>query len=100
MARFVDLKFKIDLSPLIAKTRRQELEIKLLPQRALDYFILKTPVDTGYARGHTSLQGNKIHAFYPYAEKLDSGHSPQAPNGMVTPTEEWLKQEFKKIFRK
>ena len=40
----------------------------------------------GNARSKTVLQGNTIVADYAYAERLDTGWSKQAPNGMSDPT--------------
>ena len=101
MAKFVDLKMKIDTSGLLSKTRRQKKMLKDLPRRALDYFIQQTPIRSGNARLNTKLrEGNTIHANYAYADRLDKGHSQQAPTGMVKPTEDWLKKEFRRIFKR
>jgi hypothetical protein len=101
MAKFVDVKFKVDTSKLLYKTRRQKKMLKDLPRRALKFFIEQTPIDTGYARRHTKLTQNKtIHANYAYADKLDKGHSKQAKEGMTKPTEDWLKTQFIRIFKR
>lgn len=101
MAKFIDVKFKVDTSKLLYKTRRQKKMLKDLPRRALDFFIKATPIDTGYARLNTKLRdGITIHANYAYADKLDKGHSQQAKEGMVKPTEDWLKTQFTRIFKR
>ncbi|MDA7807343.1 hypothetical protein N8955_01265 [bacterium] len=61
-----------------------------------DKFKDKTPVRTGNAKSKTtvktsrtpSAKGNQIRAQYPYAERLDTGWSKQAPDGMSKATED------------
>lgn len=46
-----------------------------------------TPIDKGNARSKTRVeQGTTIASRYPYAERLDTGWSKQAPNGFTDPT--------------
>lgn len=79
-----------------------------LAKQAYDVFKKNTPIKTGNARSKTSLQGNEIHASYPYASVLDRGRhmtssgargSLQAPKGMTEPTlkfiQDYLKKELK-----
>lgn len=101
MAKWVDVKF--NMTPIQRYTRTKTKAIRELPQRALDFFVAQTPVDTGHARRSTHLKGKNdatIHANYPYAQKLDDGHSQQAPKGMTEPTKKWIEREYKKIFGK
>jgi hypothetical protein len=101
MAKFIDVKFKVNSSKLLSRTRRQKKMLKDLPRRALKKFIEETPIDKGYARRQTRLrEGNTIHADYAYADKLDNGHSKQSPQGMTKPTEDWLIKEFTRIFKR
>ena len=72
------------------------LSEKNLARVAYTHFKRITPRDTGYAQGHTSLSGNEIRASYPYAQRLDTGWSRQAPNGMVQPTIQYLRDYIKK----
>lgn len=67
-----------------------------LAKAAYNYFVSITPIDSGNARRSTSLQGDEIHASYPYAKRLDQGWSDQAPNGMIKPTEKFISQHIKK----
>jgi hypothetical protein len=59
-----------------------------------------TPVRSGYARDHTTIQGNKIVSNYAYAGALDSGSSRQAPKGFTEPTIEQLNKDTTKFVRK
>jgi len=80
----------------------EEIEKGLLaiPKKAHKFFKKTTPIDTGYARRRTRLQGNTIKAGYKYASYLDKGHSKQAPNGMSKPTLDYLNDLVRKIMRK
>jgi len=61
-----------------------------LAKEAYNYFVSITPIDSGNARRNTSLQGDEIHASYPYAKRLDQGWSKQAAQGMTKPTEKYI----------
>ena len=76
-----------------------------LAKQAFDVFRKNTPIKTGNARSNTSLQGNEIHASYPYAAVLDKGRhmtasgargSLQAPKGMTEPTIKFVQDTLKK----
>lgn len=74
-------------------------QLDKLPRQAWDVFYKATPIKTGNARRNTKLVGNKtIVAKYPYAQRLDEGYSKQAPDGMVKPTEDFIKQRLDQIF--
>lgn len=99
MAKFIDIKVRVDTSRLTAKTARQQQAIQDLPERALKFFQAQTPIRSGNARRNTRLEsGDTIRADYAYAQRLDEGWSRQSPRGMTEPTERWLRKEFKKIF--
>ena len=51
-----------------------------------------TPVKSGNARRRTKLQGDKIVADYAYAERLDTGWSAQAPQGMSKQTLDYFEK--------
>ena len=68
-----------------------------LAQEAYKYFRSITPIRSGNARRSTNLYQNSIEANYPYAQRLDQGYSKQAPNGMVKPTEEFVRQYLQKV---
>ena len=93
------IKFNVDLSNLNLKLKdMKELTDKVLPQ-TYEHFRDITPIRSGNARQNTHLQGNRIFADYPYAERLDEGYSRQAPEGMTQPTEEFLQQLVDKTVR-
>ena len=77
----------------------KSIEKKLinLPKEAEKEFIKNTPVRSGNARRNTKLQGKTIKANYAYAQRLEEGHSQQAPNGMIAPTEEFILKRFQEI---
>lgn len=79
--------------------RMEEVERWLddLPKNMSEQFVKNTPIDTGNARNSTSLRGRSIVADYPYAGPLHKGSSQQAPEGMTTPTIEWVRQELRKL---
>lgn len=92
---------KMDVKKVITESRRQKKMVRDLPRRAIKVFIENTPIDKGFARRNTKLtNGDTIHANYAYADRLDKGHSKQSPDGMVKPTEDWLKKEYRRIFRR
>lgn len=77
---------------------RMKKELALLPKEALIKYKQLTPIDKGNARRRTFLLNkDTIRAGYPYAERLDTGWSKQAPNGMTIPLEKWLEIRVKKI---
>lgn len=70
--------------------RLKEIQAAARPEaiakEVFDYFVSITPIDKGNARRRTKLQGDTIHANYPYATRLDTGYSNQAKDGMSKPT--------------
>ena len=67
------------------------------------YFFLKkkTPVRSGNARSKTRKESNlRIGSRYPYAERLDTGWSKQAPKGFTDPTIEEMEKIVTKEVRK
>ena len=80
--------------------QRMDRELRTLIPRVYDFFKQQTPIRTGAARKQTQLKGSTIHANYAYAERLDQGYSKQAPEGMIRPTEQFIKKELDRIFRK
>lgn len=100
MAKWIDVKLRVDTSRFSRKIARWRRGVSDLPQRALDYWIAQTPIKSGRARRSTELKGNVIHADYPYAGRLDEGWSGQSPRGMSRPTREWLEREWRRLFRR
>lgn len=107
------MKMKIDTKALEAELADMaELKTSLL-QSAYKHFVSITPVGNpatwkskppanytpGNARRNTKLTRDSIEADYPYAERLDSGWSKQAPDGMTKPTEQFLENEVQNILK-
>ena len=93
----VNFEVKFNAKTTLDQLKRVQTEVKKIPQDAYNYFVSITPIDTGNARRKTNLKGTTIEADYPYAERLDTGWSKQAPQGMVKPTERFIKDRVKKI---
>lgn len=70
-------------------------EFNKIPQEMGRHFQSITPVDTGNARRNTKFANDKIDANYPYANRLNTGWSKQAPNGMRDPTIEWVRNKLR-----
>lgn len=75
---------------------QQVLDPQKLAQEAYRVFVDNTAKDTGNARRNTQLQGDEIHATYPYAKRLDQGWSDQFPEGMTKPTRKHISDYIKK----
>lgn len=80
----------------LAELNRQ-LTDQNLAKMAYEHFRKITPIDTGNARSKTKLSNNSILAQYPYAVRLDTGWSKQAPDGMSQPTIDYLRAEIEKL---
>jgi hypothetical protein len=96
----VDIKIDNQLSKDLARIQKQ---LQNYPQEALAEYKNLTPkarVNGGNARRNTTLKGSRIEANYPYAQRLDSGWSKQAPQGMTKPFLQWVSRRMKQIFGK
>ena len=90
---------KIDTRALEAELADMaELKTSLL-ENAYKYFVSITPIQSGNARRNTKLTRDSIQADYPYAERLDTGWSKQATDGMTGPTEQFLENEVQNILK-
>ena len=70
-------------------------------QDAYHFMKRKTPVQSGNARSNTRKESNGVIASrYPYAERLDTGWSKQAPKGFTDPTTAEIDQLVDKEIRK
>ena len=78
------------------KNLKSILSEKNLARVAYTHFKKITPIDSGNARRRTNLVGTEIRAQYPYAQRLDQGWSRQAPDGMVKPTIQFLRDYIKR----
>ena len=93
------MKMKIDTRALEAELADMaELKTSLL-ENAYKYFVSITPIQSGNARRNTKLTRDSIQADYPYAERLDTGWSKQATDGMTGPTEQFLENEVQNILK-
>lgn len=94
----IDITVTDNMSSALKEMRR---ELANYPRDATGKYISLTPVKTGNARRHTQLKNSQtIEANYAYAERLDSGWSKQAPQGMTKPFEQWVQTKMKRIFGK
>jgi hypothetical protein len=90
-----DIKF--NATGTLSDLKKMYQQVQALPQDAYKHFVSITPIDSGNARRSTRLQNKTIQANYPYARRLDEGWSKQAKNGMVKPTQEFIKKRIKQI---
>ena len=90
-------KTKDTMAPSLKKVLQQIDEIA---EVAYDHLVSITPKQSGNARRRTRLRDNEIQLRYPYAERLDTGWSKQAPKGMSEPTLQYLKSRKRKLVRK
>ena len=91
-------KTKDTMAQSLEKINRQLTED--IADTAYDHFRSITPKRSGNARRRTVLDDNEIQLRYPYAERLDTGWSKQAPKGMSEPTLRYLKRIKKRLIRK
>lgn len=69
-------------------------------QSAGEYFRNITPKRSGNARRRTRVTPRQIQARYPYAARLDSGYSDQAPRGMTEPAWQYFEKRLRGRFRR
>ena len=65
-----------------------------------DHFVEITPYRSGNAQRSTRLHGNTIEGNYPYAQRLDTGWSSQAPEGMTGPARDYFEQRLDQLVNK
>lgn len=86
------------LTQVTSKLKNIKTKINRVPDEAFKVFVVNTPVRSGNARRNTKLKGKRvIEANYPYAKRLDEGHSKQSPKGMVQPTIDFIRKRVKQI---
>jgi len=86
------VKFTVDtrqFSKMIGLARSQ---VDTIQTEAYQYFRDHTPIRSGNARRNTVQKGDAIVAAYPYAGRLDTGYSKQAPDGMSDPTVNYIEK--------
>lgn len=92
------IEIKVDIQDLITgEVDKIKKELVKVPRQGLAEYQRLTPIRSGNARRNTYLQGDTIHADYPYAARLDEGYSKQAPRGMSTPWFKWFENRIKQI---
>ena len=75
------------------KLRSRKNALSRIPRKGYDFFVKETPIRTGNAKRRTKfVKGDTIDANYPYAERLDTGYSKQAPLGMSIPTFAYIRR--------
>lgn len=84
---------KVDLSSFNQQMAKLKEQFSDLPEAAHREFVKNTPIKTGNARRNTDLRDTRIVADYNYSQELDQGRSRQSPDGMVKPTEQWIRNE-------
>jgi hypothetical protein len=84
---------KVDTSSFTRQMAKLKEELEDLPEVAYEEFVKNTPKRSGNARRRTELRDTKIVANYEYSQALEDGKSRQAPDGMIKPTEEWIRRE-------
>ncbi len=117
MTRFVNVnsrKFKRNIR------KAEKFFNETLPKKALKEFKKLTPKDSGYARSKTqgkrTANGYEITGNYAYSGVIDrglypnppkggssktrGGYSKQAPEGMVRPTQKYLRRQVQKFIKR
>lgn len=85
------------LNQVSSKLKKIQNKLDKVPDEAHKVFVANTPIRSGNARRKTKIQKDTIKANYPYAKRLDEGYSKQAPDGMVKPTVEFIRNRIKQI---
>lgn len=83
---------KITINDDIFQKRMKKLDIipELSMKNAYIFLRNKTPIQSGNARNKTKRNNLTIKSDYPYADRLDTGWSKQAPKGFTGPTQDYL----------
>jgi|TARA_R110001606_G_scaffold36442_2_gene104326 hypothetical protein len=94
----------IKLSKADLKALQKDIDkaIETSMKNTFIFFKKTTPIDTGNARGKTSYDQSTltITGAYPYAGRLDTGYSKQAPKGMTQPSLVFLRGQLQTEFGK
>ena len=81
------MKFKVDSSQVTKMFNQLDNMSEAVMKQSYTVYKNATPIRGGNAKNRTKLEkGLTIAGRYPYAERLDTGWSKQAPQGMTTPT--------------
>jgi len=94
----MSIKMSVNIKSQITPTLKSiKAKLNNLPLEAYKEFVAETPIRSGHARRSTKLSNNTIIASYPYAQRLDEGWSQQSPDGMIKPTEDFIKKRYAQI---
>ena len=94
---------KINDRKFIAMTKELEGVAEFVMDKTYPFLKSRTPIKSGNARSKTRLEQNKsvIGSRYPYADRLDTGWSRQAPKGFTEPAiqemEKLVNDQIRKI---
>lgn len=80
-----------------ARSREINRFLEKLPAMMHEKFVEVTPIDTGNAKSKTELNGNEIQGNYDYANRLNTGWSKQAPQGMTDQVIDHVREELRKL---
>jgi hypothetical protein len=89
----------LTVNKITSSLKNIQKKLDNLPKEAFTEFVKDTPIRSGNARRKTKLNGNTITAGYAYAKRLDEGYSPQSPDGMTKPTEDFIKKRMAQILK-
>ena len=94
------ISLKVGANNISTNIKKKIAQLNTVPAQAYTFFRAHTPIRTGNARSRTVLKKDTIVAAYPYAQQLDNGRSPQAPDGMTRPTEAFVQRTTDKIMKR
>jgi len=84
-------------SKIIARIDQVGAKVRKVKDFAHEEFRKITPIRTGNARKRTNRINRGVEAAYPYANRLNEGHSRQAPKGMTDPTVDKIQEYVRKL---
>jgi hypothetical protein len=88
---------KVNLTQFKQQMSRAVNALDDLPEFTQTTMKANTPIRSGNARRNTNLQGNKVTADYPYAQRLEDNSSPQTRGqGIIAPTEAAIQREVER----
>jgi hypothetical protein len=94
------ISLKVGVDKISTNIKKKIAQLDAVPGQAYTFFKAHTPIRTGNARSRTVLKKDTIVAAYPYAQQLDNGRSPQAPEGMSKPTEAFVQKTTDAIMKR
>ena len=94
------ISLKIGTDKITTNLKSKIKQLDAVPGQAYTFFKAHTPIRTGNASSRTYLKKDTIVGAYPYAQRLDEGYSPQAPDGMTKPTEAYVQKTTDKIMKR